>query len=391
MFTFCCRFDVFSFLSFRKTVPLFDFLFGGTLSFTYRSRGVFSMLAVHYTCVLLQRYWDSSLQISFSLWAFKFCKSGKRRKAGAKCAVHKDENSFLLGSDLSSRRLCEDECHCHVYCHRLWCDLLCNNITQVQQARLLASRGCVRFARRPSLHWEKFQKSTHAHMCWSFDSTNPPYSYPVTRRVTRCHCTTCQVSSSQSVLFPYQALISICGISRVPMLSFQCHLDSHLSWLMTSFKVHEIPNLEWIGISCECVSSCDLLLVSLPLRVLCCCLLSRVRNGSPFLSVWLVRKSTQLTVHQEHTFLILHWTRKQFPVLDVRSSREIDQRNTVCKMCSSSSLDHQPSQRLNIPWCISRSCSSRLVSLQVSSGWDSVLVLLSNISTLSWHVSNLQV
>ena len=35
------------------------------------------------------------------------CKSGKRRKSGAKCAVHKDENCFLLGSDLSSRRLCE--------------------------------------------------------------------------------------------------------------------------------------------------------------------------------------------------------------------------------------------------------------------------------------------
>ena len=26
---------------------------------------------------------------------FEFCKSGKRRKTGAKCAVHKDENCFL--------------------------------------------------------------------------------------------------------------------------------------------------------------------------------------------------------------------------------------------------------------------------------------------------------
>ena len=32
----------------------------------------------------------------------------KRRKTGAKCAVHKDEHCFLLGSDLSSRRLCEE-------------------------------------------------------------------------------------------------------------------------------------------------------------------------------------------------------------------------------------------------------------------------------------------
>ena len=112
----------------------------------------------------------------------------------------------------------------------------------------LASRGCVRFARLPSLHWEKFQKSTHAHMCRSFDSTNP-YSYPEISTVIR-----------------RQALISICGISRVRVLSFQCHLDSHRSWLMTSLKVSEIPNLEWVGISFECVSSYDLLLVSLPLH-----------------------------------------------------------------------------------------------------------------------------
>ena len=39
----------------------------------------------------------------------------------------------------------------------------------------------------------------------------------------------------------------------------------------------------------------------------------------------------------------------------------------------------------------SRSCSSHSVSMQVSSGRDSVHVFLSNISTLSWHVSNLQV
>ena len=33
----------------------------------------------------------------------KNCKSGKRRKTGAKCAVHKDENCFL-GPNLSSTR-----------------------------------------------------------------------------------------------------------------------------------------------------------------------------------------------------------------------------------------------------------------------------------------------
>ena len=73
-----------------------------------------------------------------------------------------------------------------------------------------------------------------------------------------------------------------------------------------------------------------MLLVSLPLRVLCCCLLSRVSGMIiQSLSVWLVRKSTQLTVHQEHTFLILHWTRQQSLVLDIHSSREIYQRNSV--------------------------------------------------------------
>ena len=36
------------------------------------------------------------------------CKSGKRRKTSAKCAVHKDEKCFLLGPDLSSRSLCEE-------------------------------------------------------------------------------------------------------------------------------------------------------------------------------------------------------------------------------------------------------------------------------------------
>ena len=42
----------------------------------------------------------------------------------------------------------------------------------------------------------KIHKSTHAHMCRSFDSSNPSYSYPEIPTVTRRHCTTCQVNSS---------------------------------------------------------------------------------------------------------------------------------------------------------------------------------------------------
>ena len=74
---------------------------------------------------------------------------------------------------------------------------------------------------------EKISKSTLAHMCRSFDTSNPPYPYPVTRRVTRRHCTTCQVSSSQSALFPYQASMSIFGIVHVPVHSSQCRSGSH--------------------------------------------------------------------------------------------------------------------------------------------------------------------
>ena len=106
---------------------------------------------------------------------FTFCNCGRRHNTGAKCAVHKDENYFLFDAqDVCVKREMSQSCLLYQ-----WCDVLCNYITQVQHTRLLASRGCVRFARRPSLHWEKFQKkSTHAHMCWSFDSTNPSYPYP---------------------------------------------------------------------------------------------------------------------------------------------------------------------------------------------------------------------
>ena len=73
------------------------------------------------------------------------------------------------------------------------------------------------------------------------------------------------------------------------------------------------------------------------------CLLSRVSGMIvQSLSVKLVRKSTQLTVHPTHTVLILHCTRQQFPVFDIRSSREIDQCNTECKMSFSSSLGQRP-------------------------------------------------
>ena len=52
-----------------------------------------------------------------------------------------------------------------------------------------------------------------------------------------------------------------------------------------------------------------------------------------FLSVWFVRKSTQLTVHQEHTFVILHWTKQQFFVFDF--TRQVKLINvTQCARCA---------------------------------------------------------
>ena len=69
-------------------------------------------------------------------------------------------------------------------------------------------------------------KSTLAHMCRPFNSSNPPYPYSVTRIVTRRHC---QMNSSRSALFPYQASISVCGIVHVPALSSRYHSNSHQS------------------------------------------------------------------------------------------------------------------------------------------------------------------
>ena len=98
------------------------------------------------------------------------------------------------------------------------------------------SRGVPRCTEKISKH------STLAHVCRSFDSSNPPYQYPETCLVTRRHCTICQVNSSRSALYPCQALISICGIAHVPALSLRCRSGSHQ--LMTSLEVSEIPNLE---------------------------------------------------------------------------------------------------------------------------------------------------
>ena len=125
--------------------------------------------------------------------------------------------------------VCREVCHCHVYCIRLRCDHCAttlhgfNKHASSRREAVSDSRGVPRCTEK------NFKKSTHVHMCRSFDSSNPSYSYPEISTVIRHHCTIYQVNSSRSAPYPCQALISICGISRVPVLSFQCHLDSHRS------------------------------------------------------------------------------------------------------------------------------------------------------------------
>ena len=102
-----------------------------------------------------------------------------------KCAVHNGQcEVFSRDPTWAQDVWVWEEYQCRVFCYRLWCDQLCNNITRVQLARLLASRGCVRFARRHLVALGKFHKSTLAHMSRAFDSSNSPFVLLATRL---CH------------------------------------------------------------------------------------------------------------------------------------------------------------------------------------------------------------
>ena len=121
-----------------------------------------------------------------------------------------------MRSDLGPRRLCAWK-YVTVMSTVTGCDVTYRATTlQGFNKRASSRREAVSDSQGVPRCTEKiFKKSTHAHMCRSFDSSNPPYPNPVTRGVTRRHCTTCQVSSSQSALFPYQTSIFICqNLSR---------------------------------------------------------------------------------------------------------------------------------------------------------------------------------
>ena len=105
---------------------------------------------------------------------------------------------------------------------------LCNNITRVQQARLLASQGCVRFARRPPLHLEIFQKihaCSHVSIVRLVQFTIPVSSDRHSHSSPLYHFPSELVSLSSVPM--RQASISICGIVHVPALSSRYHSDSH--------------------------------------------------------------------------------------------------------------------------------------------------------------------
>ena len=57
--------------------------------------------------------------------------------------------------------------------------------------------------------------------------------------------------------------------------------------------------------------------------------LACIRNDCPIsFKIACAKINSADSAPNEHTFLILHWTKQQSPVLDIHSSREIDQCNT---------------------------------------------------------------
>ena len=150
------------------------------------------------------------------------------QRVNVRCALWMMRAVFSL-SDLGPRRLCA-EMHVSVKSTATGCDATnCATTLQGFNKHASSRREAVSDSRGVPRCTENFQKSTLAHMCRSFHSSNPPYPYPMTRIVTRRHCTTCQVSSSRSAQYRCQASISICGIAHVPALSSRCHSDSHRS------------------------------------------------------------------------------------------------------------------------------------------------------------------
>ena len=128
--------------------------------------------------------------------------------------MHKDENCFSLGSDLSSRRLCEEK-YITVMSTVPGCD-----VTTVQQHYTGSSSTPPRVARLCQIREASLvalrkisKKSTHAHMCRSFDLSNPSYSYPEI-------CIDCGNHSSPLYHLPGELV----SLSSVPMPNIDLNL-----------------------------------------------------------------------------------------------------------------------------------------------------------------------
>ena len=112
--------------------------------------------------------------------------------------------------------------------------------------------------------------------------------------------------------------------------------------------------------------------------------LACIRNYSPIsFSFACAKINSADSAPTMHTVLILRQTRQQFPF--ARQEKLINTRCALLRHLVASPVSIRVSRD------VSSSCSGRSVSRQVSSGRDSVHVFLSNISTISWHVSNVQV
>ena len=147
-----------------------------------------------------------SLSLSFS-FSFSIYKSGKRRKTGASELCTMDENCFLFDSDLGPRRLCEEK-HVSVKSTVTGCDVsYCATTLQGFNQHPPRVREAVSDSRDVPRCTEKNSQNLRLITCVD-RSTRPIHHTRIQRlvqSVTRRHCTICQVSSSQSALFPNQA------------------------------------------------------------------------------------------------------------------------------------------------------------------------------------------
>ena len=149
----------------------------------------------------------------FSCFSF-FARVGNHAKrAQVHCALWMIRAVFTL-SDLGPRRLSVTECeeNVTVVSTVTGCDVTnCATTLHGFNKHASSRREAVSDSRGVPRCTEKISQTLRLlNMCRSFDSSNPPYPNPVTRRVTRRHGTTCQVNSSQ--------------LSSVPMPSIDLNL-----------------------------------------------------------------------------------------------------------------------------------------------------------------------